>query len=79
MIPDELIDRKKKGFGIPLVGWINSGAIKPPAEGTFLRELDSRLVTRKWNDQREGRRDWRLFLWSWLSAEYSAAVRLSIG
>jgi asparagine synthase (glutamine-hydrolysing) len=62
-VPDELLNRPKQGFAIPLAAWLKdwpmpepSGAV-PFERGAFERRLAA---------HRGGRRDERLFLWCWL-------------
>jgi asparagine synthase (glutamine-hydrolysing) len=61
VIPDEIIDRKKKGFGSPVGSWLKEGLISP---------RDSSVFTKKRADaHRAGTTDERLFLWCQLSME----------
>ena len=70
IIPDEIIYRKKMGFGAPMAQWLR---------GEFGRQVEtailgSRLLTRGWfdrsfiadliNDHRSGRRDTSLYIWT---------------
>jgi len=60
VVPDEVIDRAKKGFGTPVGAWLRSGALAPEGSGSvnppFVRDAIS--------EHRRGRRDDRLFLWA---------------
>jgi len=80
-VPEELIERPKMGFGIPVGEWIR-GPLREWAEGLLSdsrmeREgfLDSRYVRRRWDEHLSGRRNWQTFLWSvlmfqsWLESE----------
>jgi asparagine synthase (glutamine-hydrolysing) len=70
LLPKAIVERKKKGFGIPLAKWLRSVAAEPP-----LRPIDGmRLpwVRRAWDEHRSGHADHRLFLWTWLSLQHSA-------
>lgn len=62
ILPDEFIHRKKKGFGIPLTAWLKSW---PVPEGG-IASCNTSFLNRMWEDHRQGKRDNRLFLWSWL-------------
>ena len=67
MLPPEILNRRKKGFGIPLAKWLKVVPLRPPMEpvpGVDLAEVRS-----CWREHREGRADHRLFLWSWLSLQ----------
>lgn len=70
IIPDEIIYRKKMGFGAPMAQWLR---------GEFGRQVEtailgSRLLDRGWfdrsfiadliNDHRSGRRDTSLYIWT---------------
>ena len=55
ILPDDIIHRKKKGFGSPLGPWFRSGRIAPATTNPFVRgKLDGHIA---------GRSDERLFLW----------------
>jgi asparagine synthase (glutamine-hydrolysing) len=71
-VPRRLIERPKKGFGVPLHLWLR-GPLRPWAEdllapGRLDREgfFDTNLVRRMWNDHLSGRRDWKYHLWDFL-------------
>lgn len=55
VLPDDIIHRKKKGFGTPVGAWLRSGRLAP--------QLASPFVVRKSEDHLSGRSDERLFLW----------------
>jgi asparagine synthase (glutamine-hydrolysing) len=67
LLPKAILDRRKKGFGIPLAKWLRTVPAEPP-----FRPIDGvRLAwaRRAWDDHRAGRADRRLFLWTWLSLQ----------
>ena len=68
IIPDEVIERRKKGFGIPLASWLRTVPAIPPMRP--LPGLRLERVARAWQDHRAGTVDHRLFLWSWLSLQW---------
>ena len=70
LLPQEIIDRPKKGFGMPIGRWLSEGKFPiDPAQTSPL--LDSAFITRKSTEHRERRADHRLFLWSyWLFARW---------
>jgi asparagine synthase (glutamine-hydrolysing) len=80
-VPDELVDRPKRGFGLPLAGWLR-GPLREWAE-TLLDEgrmradgyLNPDPVRSKWKEHLSGLRNWQLELWdvlmfqAWLAHE----------
>ena len=66
LIPDRLIDRPKKGFGIPIGNWFKNGDLN--LEGAAVpKEIDWAWINRRLADHRAGRRDDRALLWcAWL-------------
>jgi asparagine synthase (glutamine-hydrolysing) len=74
-VPQELIERPKMGFGIPLGEWLR-GPLRDWAE-TLLGEqrlrqaglLDAAMVRRYWQDHLDGRRNWQYLLWDVLMLE----------
>ncbi len=73
VLPESVIRRKKKGFGIPLAAWLRqwSGLTfrgSPREAGCeWLDSCNQDWVTARWEEHRQGQRDHRLFLWSWLA------------
>ena len=86
LVPRELVERPKAGFGIPVGQWIK-GPLRPWAEdlldpGRLRAEgwLDAEVVTRRWRDHLSGARDSAPALWAmlmfqaWLRAERGSAA-----
>ena len=65
MLPDHILYRKKKGFGIPLQTWMKSVPVPAAPEG--LGSIDDTAVARFWKEHQRGARDHRLFMWTWLA------------
>jgi asparagine synthase (glutamine-hydrolysing) len=66
LIPDRVIDRPKKGFGIPVGNWFKSGGLKLNSSAQP-KELDWSWINRRLADHQSGRRDDRGMLWcAWL-------------
>jgi len=68
VVPDALLGRRKKGFGIPLTRWLRScGEERFPRAGAVLgnREWPSAALA----EHRSGKRDHRLALWCLLALE----------
>ena len=66
-LPDAILERPKKGFGMPLSHWLRSMPL-PPAAGA-IEGMRASAVERRWREHRAGRRDHRLFLWALLAAQ----------
>jgi len=62
ILPDHLIHRKKKGFGIPLTAWLKNWPV--PEYG--VAGCSPGFVRKMQDEHRQGARDNRLFLWNWL-------------
>ena len=80
-VPQNLIDRPKMGFGIPLDGWLR-GPLREWGEHLLdarrLHEegyLDVSAVRKKWQEHLQGKHDWQYYLWdvlmfqAWQEAE----------
>ncbi|NUR44852.1 MAG: asparagine synthase (glutamine-hydrolyzing) [Sphingomonas sp.] len=85
LVPSELIDRPKAGFGIPVGEWIK-GPLRPWAEDLLDPNLlraqgwfDAAQVQRRWQQHLSGQRDSTPALWailmfqSWLAAQDAPA------
>jgi len=75
LVPDAIVRRPKKGFGIPTASWLRTfptDAPLAPVEGV---RMD--WTAAAWRDHRAGRKDWRLFLWAWLSLQTFDQGRLA--
>jgi len=70
LIPSEIITRSKKGFGVPVGAWFQSG--KLAIEGT--QQIDGLRLSavQRWNeDHLKGKADQRAFLWNyWLLEQW---------
>jgi asparagine synthase (glutamine-hydrolysing) len=67
ILDDAIIDRRKKGFGIPVADWLkHTPAIVPmqPIDG-----IRARAVSQLWSAHRAGIEDNRSFLWNWLALQ----------
>jgi len=82
LLPSAILQRPKRGFGVPIVEWFR-GALKEPMQAVL---GDKRVVERGWLDDRtvravvaehlDGRRDHSLSIWSLLSLELWARLVL---
>jgi asparagine synthase (glutamine-hydrolysing) len=66
LLPEAILARRKKGFGIPLSRWV--GEIEPPPPDRPL-PLDTGWLARRWQAHAAGRDDLRQGLWCWLSLD----------
>lgn len=82
-VPRALIERPKKGFGVPLDAWLR-GSLRPwgerlldPALLDQQGYLNTEMVTRMWTEHQQGVADWHFQLWNilvfqnWLCSEGS--------
>ena len=67
LLPSEIVDRKKKGFGIPLAQWLrdipHKTSTKPDSR------LSAEWAASAWREHHNGKADHRLFLWNWMSMQ----------
>jgi len=69
LLPDDIIRRKKKGFGIPLAQWLRDVPKILPTSP--LPGMKTEPFEAYWREHRARRRDHRLAVWGWLSAQYA--------
>ena len=70
LLPQEIIERPKKGFGMPIGRWLTEGKF-PIDSAQAPSPLDPQFITKKWTEHCERKADHRLFLWSyWLFARW---------
>lgn len=67
IVPDDILDRPKKGFGMPLTKWLRQTPAEPPL--TSVSGVRMERIARAWAEHRGGTSDHRLLLWSWLSLQ----------
>jgi asparagine synthase (glutamine-hydrolysing) len=66
-LPSAIVDRKKKGFGIPLAKWLCEVPTVPPL--AQLPGVRTDFAARAFKAHRSGAADHRLLLWSWLATQ----------
>ncbi|MCB2107172.1 MAG: asparagine synthase (glutamine-hydrolyzing) [Rhodobacteraceae bacterium] len=67
-LPDQIIDRRKKGFGIPLSRWLRE--MEPP-HTLSLEAINETIMAARWQAHRARKSDDRLALWCWLALSHS--------
>lgn len=67
LVPDAVLKRPKKGFGIPLARWLRQMPSAPPLAA--IPGLRPAWIAERWSAARAGQEDERLLLWSWLSLQ----------
>lgn len=64
-LPEVILSRPKKGFGIPLAAWLRE--MPEPECELPLEVLDEVRLSAMWKDHAKGTADWRGALWCWMS------------
>lgn len=68
-LPAEVLNRPKKGFGIPLAKWLRSWNSPAPCGQEACRAgLREHVLQKHWERQASGKADHRLLLFAWMSA-----------
>jgi asparagine synthase (glutamine-hydrolysing) len=67
VVPDTVLDRPKKGFGVPVSRWLRG--IDAPLLGD-IPGFRTATLNRWWREHAEGQKDHRLALWSGLSLHH---------
>ena len=72
-LPSSILNRPKKGFGIPLQAWLADMALSH--DGANKLDMSSREISKRIRDHQDGRADHRLFLWNWVVLQKTADGR----
>ena len=67
LVPEEVLKRPKKGFGMPVSKWLRT--LPKPALIRSTPDIRTAAVDAAWADHQGLRADNRLFLWGWLSLQ----------
>ena len=78
-LPDEVLQRRKKGFGIPLSRWLRDWPPPEPVDGTSSQVgLREHVLRERWNRHALGQIDERLLLFAWASASPHLAAATAL-
>ena len=66
-LPADIVDRPKKGFGIPLALWLREVPKQIPLNG--IAGIDTGEIAELWRDHRSGHANNAIALWVWLSLQ----------
>jgi len=69
-LPADIVDRPKKGFGIPLALWLRQVPTHVPLHG--IAGIDTNEVARLWREHRQKSENNAIALWVWLSLQASS-------
>jgi asparagine synthase (glutamine-hydrolysing) len=61
ILPDDILHRRKKGFGVPLASWFKSGELQ--IEDINFPSLNTAFIERRIASHRSGKSDEQAFLW----------------
>ncbi|NVK18564.1 MAG: asparagine synthase (glutamine-hydrolyzing) [Methylocystaceae bacterium] len=64
MVPDDILNRRKKGFGIPLMDWMKDIDLNPDLLNSY--GLTREVARDNIQGHQSGRNDYRFFLWNWM-------------
>lgn len=70
LVPAGVLERRKKGFGIPLGRWLRH-LPAPPAEAASRIGLDPAWLAARWDEHRRGAADHRNLLWAWTALAHA--------
>lgn len=74
-VPQELIERPKSGFGVPLASWLRNDlrdwaeSLLDPSRLAQAGYLDPKQIRITWDEHLSGRRNWHYYLWDILMFE----------
>ncbi|MEM7221350.1 MAG: asparagine synthase (glutamine-hydrolyzing) [Pseudomonadota bacterium] len=72
LVPDDILSRPKKGFGIPIKAWLR--AMKLDVGNADALGVDPSFVAQRIHAHQEARQDHRLFLWCWYAFQHRAVA-----
>ena len=69
VLPPEVLNRRKRGFAVPVAEWFRGELKEVTHEALFGRQdglLNSAFLMKCWHQHQQGRRDWSALLWTTL-------------
>jgi asparagine synthase (glutamine-hydrolysing) len=74
LVRREILSRRKKGFGIPVVSWLRRMESPDHVRAESLG-LDGRWLQQCWHEHRARRADHRGLLWAWYALDACIATK----
>jgi asparagine synthase (glutamine-hydrolysing) len=74
LVPATILERPKKGFGIPLSRWLRH-LPPPPPDAARRLGLDAAWLDDRWREHRNGHADHRGLLWAWTALATSGTAQ----
>lgn len=71
LVPDYILDRPKKGFGVPMASWLKRWP-RPNFSLTYDLGLNTTFLEKCWREHQSGVADHRGLLWAWITIEKHA-------
>jgi len=62
-LPKHIVDRKKKGFGVPTGQWLMNFPKQIPLQN--IPDINMDFAKQLWNEHRNSKKNNRLFMWNW--------------
>ena len=64
LVPQDILNRRKKGFGIPLMAWMKDVDLSARKAADY--GLNETVVAGNISAHQSGQKDYRFFLWNWM-------------
>jgi asparagine synthase (glutamine-hydrolysing) len=73
LVPDEVLSRKKQGFGVPIATWLRHVAF--PGDAAAIPGLNHEAIRSSWRQHYGQQTDQRFLLWTWLVLQTWSSAR----
>lgn len=77
LIPKAILNRPKKGFGLPIVTWMRHFAPVDGGQIAIAADIDVARALSRWRDHSAGTADHRQFLWCWYALHHFGAMQFT--